>query len=199
MDLFLAIVPNSLPLFSSSRICFASFSVLTTMTRSKTSSRPLDCALEIVDELNDRNRIGTIASISHRVCKSEIVFLAVWFSTAVVDALELLLVTFASVIALPLRATPLRATVHLPGESDRRARPLGLARFHSASGSPLCRPLPQFPVRSARAYRSMKDNCPRSSRFGTEFPLKSSISLQRRSRLGCCGGPPSSKSANDFA
>src|ERR1700758_1869046 len=86
MDLFLAMVPNSLPLCSSSRICFASFSVLTTMTRSKTSSRPLDCALAIVDELNDRNRIGTMASISQRLCKSEMVFLAAWLSMAEVDA-----------------------------------------------------------------------------------------------------------------
>src|SRR6202045_4674102 len=81
MDLFLAMVPNSLPLLSSSKICFASFSVLTTMTRSKTSPRPPDCALEIVDELNDRNRIGTMANTSRRLRKSEKVFLGVWLST----------------------------------------------------------------------------------------------------------------------
>src|SRR5215467_7904756 len=86
MDLFLAMVPNSLPLFSSSKTCFASFSVLTTMTRSKTSSRPPDCALEIVDEWNDRNRIGTMANTRQRLRKSEILFLAVWLSMAVVDA-----------------------------------------------------------------------------------------------------------------
>jgi len=43
-------------------------------------------ALEIVDELNDRNTIGTMASISHRLCKSEIVFLAARLSMAEVDA-----------------------------------------------------------------------------------------------------------------
>jgi hypothetical protein len=56
------------------------------MTRSKTSSRPLDCALEIVDELNIKNRIGTMASISHRLCKFDIVFLAARLSMAEVDA-----------------------------------------------------------------------------------------------------------------
>src|SRR5215831_2015611 len=89
MDLFLAMVPKSLPLFSSSKTCFASFSVLTTMTRSKTSSRP-PCALEMVDEWNDRNRIGTMANTSQRLRKSEIPFLAVWLSMAVPVRLPLL-------------------------------------------------------------------------------------------------------------
>src|SRR6202035_4560203 len=129
MDLFLAMVPNSLPLFSSSRICFASFSVLTTMTRSKTSSRPLDCALEIVDELNDRNRIGTMASISHRLCKSEIVFLATWLSMAEVDVWNCNQMKLADTcfhVRRLARAAPLCAKHHASGRGGSR----GHSSFH---------------------------------------------------------------------
>src|SRR4029077_4543252 len=121
MDLFLAMVPNSLPLFSSSRICFASFSVLTTMTRSKTSSRPLDCALEIVDELNDRNTM--MASTSHRLCKSEIVFLAGWLSMAEVDVWNCNQMKLADTcfhVRRLARAAPLCAKHHASGSGGSR-------------------------------------------------------------------------------